>query len=100
MTPDEIRRNDAERDRLLRLNQPQPGRVYLKRRDRMEAMTLLSVRLVELQKGVEKFLRDIESVPPWESAGALWADKVKQLHSAWLRSQESSYPDSVKEKKA
>lgn len=43
-------------------------------------------RLIKLQNAVEKFLLDISTLPPWESAGALWGIKVKELHSVWLDS--------------
>jgi len=43
-------------------------------------------KLKDLQEAVQKFLYDIEFVPPWESAGAVWAQKVIQLHKALLAS--------------
>ena len=41
-----------------------------------------------LQHAVEKFLNDTNAIPPWESAGELWALRIKELHGAWLDSNE------------
>lgn len=42
----------------------------------------------KLSKAVEKFLNDINALPPWESAADMWAMRVKELHTAWLDDRE------------
>lgn len=41
-----------------------------------------------LDKAVEKFLLDTSIVPPWESAGTIWAMRIKELQMSWLDSRE------------
>lgn len=44
-------------------------------------------RLTRLQQKIAKFLTDTNAIPPWESAGALWAQRLIELQRAWLDSQ-------------
>jgi len=40
--------------------------------------------LARLREATLKFMSDIEYLPPWESAGTSWAEKIRILHKAAL----------------
>jgi len=44
----------------------------------------LQQRITALSNAVVKFLNDVESIPPWQSAGMIWAQRIKELHAIWL----------------
>lgn len=44
-------------------------------------------KLRGLQKVVREYLESCHYIPPWQSAGAHWAQKIKELQIAWLDSQ-------------
>ena len=54
--------------------------------DLLDLARELDGKVKELQDAIEKFLLDIQHVPPWESAGSIWGAKIKELHGKWLES--------------
>lgn len=72
------------KDEALGINRQAHGIV----RDQLTQAEQQMARLEQLPKAVEKFLNDISAVPPWESAGEIWAQRIMELHASYLATKE------------